>query len=119
MIRIKRAYEKPVSDDGYRVLVDRIWPRGKSKKQLALDEWDKIVAPSTALRKSFNHDPKRWISFQSRFRKELHANLEAKEVFRRLARLSRTGTVTLVYAARDERHNQAVVIKQMIEESGK
>lgn len=116
MIRIKRAYEKPEKSDGYRILVDRVWPRGKTKAQLALDEWSKSLAPSTALRKWFNHDPMRWDRFRERYHKELRSDSVSIEKLRELAQSARRRSVTLVYGAHDERHNQAVVLKQAIEQ---
>jgi uncharacterized protein YeaO (DUF488 family) len=114
MVKIKRAYERPSKDDGYRVLVDRVWPRGQTKQQLALNEWAKALAPSTALRKLFAHDPQRWAIFQTRYRKELKSNAEAVEKLRTLKRLARRRLVTLVYGAHDQRYNQAVVLRKLI-----
>lgn len=111
-IRIKRAYEEPSSADGYRVLVDRIWPRGISKDQAALDHWAKELAPSTQLRKWFGHDPARWEEFQDRYRAELADHTrELDELLRR----ARKGKLTLVYGARDATHNQAQVLRQILE----
>ncbi|HZP35799.1 MAG TPA: DUF488 domain-containing protein [Methylomirabilota bacterium] len=113
MIRVKRVYEKPSPADGLRVLVDRLWPRGLSKQRAAVDVWLKDVAPSPELRKWFGHDPARWKEFQSRYRKELRAQ---KEALGRLRRESRTRTVTLLYGARDEEHNGALVLKEVLED---
>src|SRR3954468_23813291 len=101
MIRLKRAYERPSRSDGERVLVERLWPRGLTKARAAIDLWLKDVAPSPELRKWFGHDPAKWEQFQRRYRKELQGRKEAVADLRRLAR---KGTVTLVYAARDEEH---------------
>jgi uncharacterized protein YeaO (DUF488 family) len=115
MIRLKRAYEKPSRDDGFRVLVERLWPRGVSKEEARLDLWLKDVAPSTQLRRWFGHDPARWKEFQQRYRAELKDRKDALKLLREKAR---EGTVTLVYAARDEEHNGALVLKKVLE-SGK
>jgi uncharacterized protein YeaO (DUF488 family) len=112
MIRLKRAYEKPSRDDGFRVLVERLWPRGVSKEEAALDLWLKDVAPSTGLRKWFGHDPARWKEFQRRYRAELR---DRKDALKLLREKNREGTLTLVYAARDEEHNGAVVLKKVLE----
>lgn len=106
-IAIKRAYEPPMRGDGQRVLVDRIWPRGVSREEAALDLWLKDIAPSTALRKWFGHDPARWDEFRTRYRAELAANEAAVA---QLCALAAKGKVTLIYGARDEQHNQAVVL---------
>ncbi|MBO9631867.1 MAG: DUF488 domain-containing protein [Chitinophagaceae bacterium] len=111
MIQIKRAYEKRQSKDGYRVLVDRLWPRGLSKATLHADQWLKDVAPSTELRKWFNHDPEKWKEFVKRYKAELKGN-EALAELRAIAK--EHGTVTLVYAAHDEEHNNAVVLQELI-----
>ncbi|HEX3175065.1 MAG TPA: DUF488 family protein [Methylomirabilota bacterium] len=108
-IRIKRAYERASRDDGARVLVDRLWPRGVSRRALALDEWAKDIAPSDQLRRWFGHDPRRWKEFVSRYREELRAPA-ARERLEALARRARARPLTLVYGARDEQHNDAVVI---------
>jgi uncharacterized protein YeaO (DUF488 family) len=113
MIRLKRAYEAAENADGKRYLVDRVWPRGLTKDKLHIDSWLKDVAPSTELRKWFGHDPARWNEFQSRYRKELSAHTEALAP---LLDAARRGNVTLVYGARDTEHNQAVVLKQVLEE---
>jgi uncharacterized protein YeaO (DUF488 family) len=115
-IRIKRVYDAPGKNDGTRVLVDRIWPRGLSKESAAIDVWMKEVAPSTALRKWFGHDPARWDEFQSRYRKELDRRGDAVA---ELVRLAKQGRLTLVYAAKDEDHNNAVVLKEYVEEQSR
>jgi uncharacterized protein YeaO (DUF488 family) len=114
-IRIKRAYEEPEPDDGYRVLIDRLWPRGIGKEHLRLDAWLKELAPSPELRKWFGHDPARWEEFQKRYRAELSAP-EAQTLLTELAERADLGPVTLIYAARDEQHNNAVVIRELLEE---
>jgi uncharacterized protein YeaO (DUF488 family) len=108
-VQLKRAYEPAARSDGYRVLVDRLWPRGITKRALALDVWAKDLAPSAELRRWFGHDPGRWTEFVERYRRELRAPA-ARDVLDDLARRAATGRVTLVYGARDERHNGAVVV---------
>lgn len=115
MIRIKRVYCEPSSRDGIRILVDRIWPRGVSKKRASLAAWRKDLAPSSSLRKWFGHDPNKWEAFKKRYRKEL-CYAESEKGLNELAQLSRQKTLTLVYSAADEEHNQAVVVKEILEE---
>lgn len=110
-VKLKRAYEPVNSKDGARVLVDRLWPRGVSKEDAALDQWMKEIAPSTELRKWFGHDPARWKEFRSRYGKELHQNAELLSDLRLLAR---QGPLTLVYSAHDESHNDAVVLRDVL-----
>jgi uncharacterized protein YeaO (DUF488 family) len=110
---IKRAYEPAQAADGYRVLVDRLWPRGLTKEKLKLDVWMKEVSPSTELRKEFHHQAERWAEFQRRYFTELQAQ---PELIGELRRKSRTGTVTLVYAARDETRNNAAALKHYLEQ---
>lgn len=110
-IGLKRAYEPASADDGARILVDRLWPRGISKEKAALDDWMKDLAPSTELRKWFGHDPARWEEFQSRYLTELAAHGDALEQIRTLAR---AGRVTLIYGAKDEQHNEAVVLRDLL-----
>jgi len=112
-IRCKRVYEPATDDDGYRVLVDRLWPRGMRKEALAFDEWLKAVAPSDALRKQFGHDPARFAQFRDAYRAEL---LARSENWQPLLAKTRHGPVTLLYAARDEKHNQAVVLAEFLSE---
>ena len=112
MIRLKRVYEPPSGTDGARILVDRLWPRGLTKERAAVTLWLKDVAPSTELRKWFGHAPARWKQFQARYRRELREKKDALEL---LKRKSNEHTVTLVYAARDEQHNEAVVLKRVLE----
>jgi len=115
MIRIRRVYSEPSSHDGVRILVDRVWPRGISKEQAHISEWRKDLAPTTSLRKWFGHEPVRWIEFRKRYRTEL-ARSEMRDELKKLARLSRKRTITLVYGAADEEHNQAVVLMELLEE---
>jgi uncharacterized protein YeaO (DUF488 family) len=106
-VQIRRAYDPPHRGDGYRVLVDRVWPRGVSKDDLDLDEWRKEIAPSTRLRQWFGHDPERWREFQKRYFVELEGKQDS---VRELVKRARQGRVTLVYGARDQDHNQAVAL---------
>lgn len=110
-IELKRAYEPPAASDGFRVLVDRLWPRGVSKDSAAIDLWLRDIAPSTELRKWFAHDPAKWAEFRKRYFRELDGNEEA---VRELRKHARRGKVTLVYGARDEEHNDAVALKEYL-----
>jgi uncharacterized protein YeaO (DUF488 family) len=110
-LRLKRAYEPPGRDDGLRILVDRLWPRGVSKAQAALDDWMRDIAPSTELRQWFGHDPARWAEFQRRYRAELRQHPQELD---RIRALASTQTVTLVYGAHDEEHNDAVVLRAVL-----
>jgi uncharacterized protein YeaO (DUF488 family) len=112
MIRLKRVYDQPSRTDGLRVLVDRVWPRGLTKQRAAVELWLKDVAPSTDLRKWFNHDPSKWKEFESRYRKELR---EKKADLQLLKKESKERTVTLLFGARDAEHNQAVVLKKLLD----
>ncbi len=113
-VLVRRAYEAPGANDGYRVLVDRVWPRGRSRDELRLDEWARELGPSTELRRWFGHDPARWDEFRNRYRRELaEPSLAAK--LDELADRARRGTLTIVYGARDETHNQARVIAEELE----
>lgn len=112
-IHIKRAYEAPSRSDGRRVLVDRMWPRGVTREKLALDEWVKEAAPSDDLRRWFNHDPARWAEFAARYRDELKTP-PASDAVAGLARFASQGPLTLVYAASDEAHNNAVALRDVI-----
>jgi uncharacterized protein YeaO (DUF488 family) len=110
-VRLKRAYEAASPEDGYRVLVDRLWPRGVSKEQAELDEWDKELPPSTQLREWFGHEHRRFPEFRRRYIEELRANGARLAKLRRRAR---AGTLTLVYSARDSEHNDAVVLAEVL-----
>lgn len=112
-IRLKRAYEEPSAEDGLRILVERLWPRGLSKERAAIDLWLKDVAPSSELRRWFHHDPEKWAEFQKRYRAELRQNPDAVAELRRNCG---DGPVTFVYAARDEEHNGALVLKDYLED---
>lgn len=111
-IQIKRVYDAPSKDDGCRILVDRIWPRGVSKEEAKLDDWKKDLAPSTDLREWFDHDPEKFKSFSDKYRKELRNNTDDLE---KICEKTKDKTVTLVYGAKDTEHNQAVVLKEMLE----
>jgi uncharacterized protein YeaO (DUF488 family) len=113
-VRLKRVYDPPAGDDGVRVLVDRVWPRGMTKDAAHVDEWLKELGPSTDLRKWFNHDPARWAEFQSRYHAELQAPAQ-RERLEHLRQLAAEKPLTLVYGARDTEHNQAAVIAAEIE----
>jgi uncharacterized protein YeaO (DUF488 family) len=110
-VKLKRAYDPPAGGDGVRVLVDRLWPRGVKKEAAAIDRWAKDLAPSAGLRKWFGHDPRRWEEFRRRYRAELRDHPQQLEDLRALAR---QGPITLVYAARDEEHNDAVVLRDVL-----
>jgi uncharacterized protein YeaO (DUF488 family) len=113
MIAVKRAYEPPSPRDGRRILVDRLWPRGLSRQRAQIDEWTKDLAPSDRLRKWFGHDLKRWAVFRQRYRAELGRSRDAvAELAGRAAR----ERITLVFGARDPEHNNAVVLKELLEE---
>ena len=109
-VKIKRVYEKPSNEDGMRILVDRLWPRGLTKEKAAVDLWLKDIAPSTELRKWFGHDPNKWKEFMKRYRLELKKNKKQALLLKEQAR---RGTVTLLYGAKDEEHNEAIVLKQV------
>ena len=110
-IKIKRVYEKPDANDGFRVLMDRLWPRGLTKEKVKADLWLKEIAPSTELRKWFNHDPGKWNAFQKKYTKELENNKEAVSLLK--GHLQK-GPVTLLYSAKDESHNDAVVLQHFL-----
>ncbi len=112
-IKIKRVYEAPSQTDGYRVLIDRLWPRGLSKEKAALDEWAKDLAPSTELRKWFAHQPERFVEFESRYRDELK---NFNHELQRLLQLSAAQNLSILYAAKDEQHNNAVVLLKLLKE---
>ncbi|MGA1983837.1 MAG: DUF488 domain-containing protein [Acidobacteriaceae bacterium] len=110
-IRIKRAYEEPDEADGTRILVDRLWPRGLTKQRAKVDLWLKDVAPSTELRKWFAHDPAKWTEFQARYKEELKQHSEQLALLKQQAA---KGPVTLIYAARDQEHNEAVILQRLL-----
>ncbi|HSZ51741.1 MAG TPA: DUF488 domain-containing protein [Caulobacteraceae bacterium] len=113
-MQIKRAYDAASDDDGVRVLVDRLWPRGVSKSDAHIDHWLKDIAPSAELRQWFGHRPERWAEFRQRYRSELAANPEVD----RLREIMSAGQVTLVYGAKDRDHNDAVVLAEFLQDRG-
>ena len=113
-IKIKRIYETPQPEDGIRILVDRLWPRGFTKEKAAVDIWLKEIAPTTKLRKWFSHIPERWDELKKQYRSEIRLN---KESFSQLKKYMQKATVTLVYAAKDEEHNAALVLLEELENS--
>ncbi|SRR5579864_1854356 len=115
-LKIKRVYEKPEKNDGKRILVDRLWPRGLTKEKAKVDLWLKDIAPSTELRKWFGHDPRKWRSFRGRYQTELKHHADQLELLKSKAK---KGPVTLIYGARDQEHNEAVVLKEFLERTSK
>ncbi len=114
-IQLKRAYEKPARGDGFRVLVDRLWPRGVKKDDLHLSTWAKMLAPSTELRKWFDHDPKKWAEFRKRYRSELTQSHAARVIADLLTAADGAKTITLIYGAKDAEHNEAIVLRSLFE----
>jgi len=112
-IKIKRVYENASEDDGYRLLVDRVWPRGVSKEDAELDEWNKQIAPTEKLRKWFDHDPNKFTEFAEKYREEIKGK---KEALKEIKKTAKSKTVTLLYGAKDTENNQAVVLKKILEE---
>jgi uncharacterized protein YeaO (DUF488 family) len=110
-IQIKRVYEKPGKEDGKRILVDRLWPRGLTKEKASIDLWLKEIAPSTELRKWFGHDPEKWREFQKRYHQELKNNESQVSILKEQVK---KGIVTLVYGAKDEEHNEALVLTEWL-----
>ena len=113
MVHIKRAYDAASRGDGTRILVDRLWPRGLKKEEVNVAKWMKELGPSTELRKSFGHDPAHWKEFCKRYKAELRRP-EAREMLKEISKAAARGAVTLVYSAKDEEHNQAVVISEVL-----
>jgi uncharacterized protein YeaO (DUF488 family) len=111
-VQIKRVYEEPSTSDGKCILIDRLWPRGLTKEKAKVDLWLKDIAPSTELRQWFGHDPSKWNEFKKRYHDELKKN---REIIVKLIEQLKTGKVTLVYGAKDEEHNDAVVLKEYLE----
>jgi uncharacterized protein YeaO (DUF488 family) len=114
MVTIKRAYEAASRSDGTRILVDRLWPRGLKKDEAHIKKWMRELGPSNELRKSFGHDPKRWENFHQRYLNELK-RIEAQPLLEELLNIARKGKLTLVYSARDQEHNQAAVLKELLD----
>ena len=117
MIKVKRVYEPASEDDGVRILVDRIWPRGVTKDKASIYKWLKEVAPSDKLRKWFAHDPEKWGEFKRRYRGELEAP-EKTAILQKLKKMTKAGTVTLLFGAKEERYNNAVALKEFLEAKG-
>jgi uncharacterized protein YeaO (DUF488 family) len=114
MIKIKRIYEPPEKEDGFRVLVDRLWPRGVSKDKARVDLWLKEIAPSDQLRKWFSHDPEKWGDFKKKYREELKTKEELLEEIKQIEK--EKGIITLLYSAKDEKYNQAVALNEVLQE---
>lgn len=112
MVKVKRIYEPPSPDDGKRILVDRLWPRGIKREEAGIDDWLKEIAPSNELRKWFSHDPAKWKEFRERYKKELKNKYD---LIGKIRGESKKGRVTLLFSARDEKRNNAVVLKEVIE----
>jgi uncharacterized protein YeaO (DUF488 family) len=110
-VKLKRVYEAPAKDDGTRILVDRLWPRGLTKEKARVDLWLKEVAPSTELRKWFAHDPAKWTEFKTRYRAELKQNHEQIALLK--AAVAK-GPATLLYGAKDQEHNEAIVLRELL-----
>jgi uncharacterized protein YeaO (DUF488 family) len=110
-IKLKRAYDHPVAKDGVRILIDRLWPRGITQSDAAIDQWVQDISPSTGLRKWFGHNPARWREFRRRYAAEVY---EHSDQLAELRALARKGPITLVYSARDEIHNDAVVLRDIL-----
>ncbi|HEY9342716.1 MAG TPA: DUF488 domain-containing protein [Hanamia sp.] len=112
--KIKRVYEKPAKEDGFRILADRLWPRGLTKEKASVDLWLKEIAPTTELRKWFGHDPEKWNEFKKKYVAELKKNKETVSI---LKEKIKEGTVTILYGARDQVHNEALVILDFLDEN--
>ncbi len=113
IIKIKRVYDKPLKADGFRILVDRLWPRGETKEAAAINEWEKDLAPTDALRKWFGHDPELWSQFEQKYKLELNKN---EAVIKFLESHENKKIITLIYAAKDIEHNHALVLQQYLED---
>ena len=111
-LKVKRVYAPPAANDGYRILVDRLWPRGLAKAKAKIDEWARDLAPSDALRKDFGHDPDKWPDFRRRYRAELKAKRDALQA---IAARAKKADVTLLFGAKDETHNKAVVLRDALQ----
>ncbi len=116
MVRAKRIYDIVEKDDGIRILVDRLWPRGLKKEEIKIDQWLKEVAPTNELRKWFSHDPSRWKEFCKRYMWELTNDEEKRKVLRELTKMAERGNLTLIYSTKDREHNNAVALKKLIED---
>jgi uncharacterized protein YeaO (DUF488 family) len=118
-IQLKRAYDEPDKADGFRILVDRLWPRGIKKEDLQLDVWAKELAPSTELRKWFAHDPSRWTEFRRRYRSELTQSHASRSIGQIVDAARPSKTITLLYGAKDTEHNEAIVLRGLFERAAK
>ena len=116
MIKIKRIYDPVSKDDGKRILVDRLWPRGVKKEKAAIDEWLKDIAPSDELRKWFSHDPEKWQEFKKRYKKEL-SDSDKIDLIKKLKAEAKKGTITFLFAAKDTEHDNAMVLKEVMSKS--
>lgn len=116
MLKTKRVYEDVEDKDGYRILVDKVWPRGISKEDAELDHWAKDIAPSDKIRKEFDHDEDKFDDFKENYLKELSDNEDAKDFIKRVKEKLDAGNVTLLYGAKDKEHNQAVVLKDWLKD---
>ncbi len=112
MVKIKRIYDPASPDDGKRILIDRLWPRGIKKEEAKIDEWLRDIAPSTELRKWFSHDPEKWQEFKKRYKREL---TDKGELLRKLKAEAKKGTITLLFAAKDTKHMNAAVLKEVLD----
>jgi uncharacterized protein YeaO (DUF488 family) len=112
MIKAKRVYDKQEADDGFRILVDRIWPRGLKKNNIKIDLWQKDIAPSTSLRKWFNHDQRKWNEFKSRYYEELN---DKQEIIKILLEKAENGIITLLYSSKEEKYNNAIALKEFLD----
>ena len=112
MIKAKRVYDKQEADDGFRVLVDRVWPRGLKKNNIKIDLWQKDIAPSTSLRKWFNHDQRKWNEFKSRYYGELN---DKQEIIKILLEKAENGIITLLYSSKEENYNNAIALKEFLD----
>ena len=112
MIKTKRIYDKLDADDGFRILVDRIWPRGIKKNDIIIDLWQKDIAPSASLRKWFKHDQRKWDKFKSRYYEELNGK---QEIVKLLLEKAEKGTITLLYSSKEEQYNNAIALKEFLE----
>ncbi|UTE78759.1 DUF488 domain-containing protein [Rossellomorea sp. KS-H15a] len=115
-IILKRIYDEPPRLGGHRILIDRVWPRGISKEDADLEEWMKEITPSPSLRKWFNHDPEKFEKFKQAYKDELHHDEEKQKILRKLKEMSENERVVLLYGAKDEKHNHAVVLKEVLED---
>lgn len=112
MIKTRRIYDRPEADDGFRILVDRIWPRGLKKNDVKIDLWQKNIAPNSALRKWFNHDKRKWNEFKSRYYEELK---DKQEIVKLFLEKTEEGTITLLYSSKEEKYNNAIPLKEFLQ----